>query len=177
MAEVTTVDLRGQTYDQVDRYVKAWCDLPEGLLWDKHYVRRPLYGTVPRTKTVALEETILLGNQLRNRPAVTDRKAFLKRYPFEHFRSATNLQLLFQTDKAVWCHRHEGQLIFTTGAYEDWNQERNVKLFQKLANVWNDGRVLSIHKGDEHDKASNDGKYPFVRPYAAILVVRLGGEE
>lgn len=174
---VVSMDLQGQTYDQVDHAIKEWCGLPAGIEWDKVYVKRSLHGTVPRSKTVAIEEAILLGEALRHNTSVItevdERKEFLKRDTFKYFRNSTNLQILFQTDKAMWCHRFEGSLIFTTGAYEDYNQERNLKLFQKLADVWSNGRVLSVHKGYETEMVSNDGRYPFVRPFAAVLAVDL----
>jgi len=175
---VVSMDLQGQTYDQVDLAIKEWCGLPAGLEWDKVYVKRPLYGMIPSSKKTALEDVILLGEALRHNTSVitevTERKAFLKRDTFKYFRHETNLKSLLQTDKAIWCHRCEGFLIFTTGAYEDSTQERNVKLFQKLADVWSNGRVLSVHKGYElAAMASNDGRYPFVRPFAAVLVVEL----
>jgi hypothetical protein len=44
---VESKELHSHTYEQVDHAIKEWCGLPAGLEWDKVYVKRPLYGTIP----------------------------------------------------------------------------------------------------------------------------------
>ena len=67
-------------------------------------------------------------------------------------------------------HRFENRFIFITGSYSESSHLYNIRLFRRLADVWEDGVLLSITKDYTTEQRSND--YPFVRPFAAILVVQ-----
>lgn len=182
MAEVTMVDLRDQTYDQVDRYVKEWCDLPEGLHWKEIHRTRPFYGTVPQAKTSIVQDAILMGYVYRtNSTELMNNKyackQLLNTYPYRYFRGEVSLQNVFHTDKGLWGHLYEGRIIFITGTYSEATQKHNVALFKRLADVWYDGHILSVTKDYTFGPETNDWDHPFVRPYVAILMARVKEHE
>jgi len=165
-------DLRGQTYDQVDQYVKVSCDLPISLKWNDIRIARPLWGTIPQDKTNIIHDAILLGEKHRANTDVIG-KELLHKYPYKYFRTAGSLQPIFQTEKGLWGHRFESRLIFITGSYSESSHLFNIRLFRRLADVWENGTLISITKDYTVDQASNECENPFVRPFAAILVVQL----
>ena len=179
-SRMDTIDLRGKTYTEIDAYVKAWCDLPPLVNWKDIHVQRPLYGTVSPKKKHIVQDAMVIGHAGRGHILTTleDRTRFLNSFPYKYFRTAESLQIIFQTDKGLRAHRHPHTacLIFITGTYSESYHMTNIAILERLADVWNDGRILSIVKDYTTGPESNDADHLFVRPFAAVLVVRLAEE-
>jgi hypothetical protein len=175
MAHIQPVlyNLKGQTYEQVDRRIHQLVGIPD----DKEFYKlsnKPFRGTIPKDKTMKVYEVILYSEQQYNPNATMD--DVMSKH--KHFRLENSFGNMFRTGKTLHGSRYQNTVIFDVSAYDDSTHMNHLNLFKRLAEAFeydnNAIEIYSIEK-DRHDNA-RDRCRPFARDSIALLIIRLDNQ-
>jgi hypothetical protein len=167
MAHIQHIDLKGQTYEQVDAFMHELVSIPNNIEFDK-LNNRPFRGTVPKNKEMKVYEAILYSKE--DNTTIEEVMKQNKRFRLENF-----FGNMFSTGKVLHGSRYKDTLLFDVSAYDDATHNRHLNLFKLLAEVFEyDNNLIDIYSitKDRHNNA-RDCCRPFARDSIALLVITL----